>query len=261
VRIPSSKNLEPSDPRGREDGRTEEGDPASGVAEHLGTVARSGEDLAASATLEEGFERALRLLQVPLEARRSALVLAEGEPPARVVEVAYGMKASALRLRYGEGVAGRVVEGGVPIVASDVLLEPAALSELAEPATWESERLGLVSAPVNVSGRCVGALSVYFAAEASSSLRLRLGIVQILAAFVAQRLRQDRPPAIAPTLALAVERVERRMIENALRASPGNLAKASRALGTTERILRYKLTKYGLLGLRRRPPPRRNEPR
>jgi Nif-specific regulatory protein len=48
------------------------------------------------------------------------------------------------------------------------------------------------------------------------------------------------------SLAKAVEQLERRMIEDALRESRGNLARASRALGTTERILRYKVTKYKL---------------
>jgi Nif-specific regulatory protein len=46
------------------------------------------------------------------------------------------------------------------------------------------------------------------------------------------------------SLAEAVEQLERGMIEEALRDSSGNLARASRGLGTTERILRYKVRKY-----------------
>ncbi len=57
-------------------------------------------------------------------------------------------------------------------------------------------------------------------------------------------------PSRALSLAGAVEQLERRMIEEALRESEGNLARASRALGTTERILRYKLEKYALGWLR-----------
>ncbi len=48
------------------------------------------------------------------------------------------------------------------------------------------------------------------------------------------------------TLTQAVEELERRMIQDALRDSAGNLARAARALGITERILRYKADKYGL---------------
>jgi len=56
------------------------------------------------------------------------------------------------------------------------------------------------------------------------------------------------------SLAEAVEQLERRMIEDALRESEGNLARAARALGATERILRYKVDKYKLASLRSRAP-------
>jgi Nif-specific regulatory protein len=59
-------------------------------------------------------------------------------------------------------------------------------------------------------------------------------------------------PDRKPSLAEAVEQLERRMIEEALRGSDGNLARAARALGATERILRYKVGKYKLGPLRSR---------
>jgi Nif-specific regulatory protein len=48
------------------------------------------------------------------------------------------------------------------------------------------------------------------------------------------------------TLAEAVERLEREMIQEALRNEAGNVAAAARALGTTERIVRYKAQKLGI---------------
>jgi Nif-specific regulatory protein len=48
------------------------------------------------------------------------------------------------------------------------------------------------------------------------------------------------------TLAQAVERLERSMVDDALRAQNGNVAAAARVLGTTERIVRYKAQKLGL---------------
>jgi Nif-specific regulatory protein len=59
------------------------------------------------------------------------------------------------------------------------------------------------------------------------------------------------------TLTRAVEELERQMIQDALRESRGNLARGARALGITERILRYKVDKYGLAALHARPPRRR----
>jgi Nif-specific regulatory protein len=55
-----------------------------------------------------------------------------------------------------------------------------------------------------------------------------------------------RPAPAVLTLADAVARVERTMIEEALRNAGGNATRAARELGTTERIVRYKAQKYGI---------------
>jgi Nif-specific regulatory protein len=61
-------------------------------------------------------------------------------------------------------------------------------------------------------------------------------------------LRVSTDVALERKLSLpqAVQELECRMIEDALTSSKGNLARASRTLGTTERILRYKVSKYKL---------------
>ena len=48
------------------------------------------------------------------------------------------------------------------------------------------------------------------------------------------------------TLVEAVERLERQLIEEALEAEGGSLVGAARALGTTERVVRYKVGKLGI---------------
>jgi DNA-binding NtrC family response regulator len=47
-------------------------------------------------------------------------------------------------------------------------------------------------------------------------------------------------------LRATLARVERTLIERALRASGGNLSAAGRALGIERNLLRYKLRKHGL---------------
>jgi Nif-specific regulatory protein len=63
-----------------------------------------------------------------------------------------------------------------------------ALAELAAPSSWQEERLSLVSVPLLVDGRCVGALSVYFANEASRTFPTRVAIVQRAAAALSNGL-------------------------------------------------------------------------
>jgi Nif-specific regulatory protein len=65
-------------------------------------------------------------------------------------------------------------------------------------------------------------------------------------------VREPRDDAHVPTLAEAVQRLERQMIEDALRTAAGNVAAAARALGTTERVVRYKARKLGIAPRARR---------
>jgi Nif-specific regulatory protein len=58
------------------------------------------------------------------------------------------------------------------------------------------------------------------------------------------RTRVQKPERL--TLTEAVEKLERQMIEEALQTASGNIAAAARALGTTERVVRYKAQKLGV---------------
>jgi Nif-specific regulatory protein len=207
-------NLQSSESSAERAGGTETRSSAeASLPEHLTALAHVGEELAAGATLSEGFERAMSMLDKRLGARRSALFLADGGQ--LTVEVAYGMPSEALRPRYGRGVAGRVAETGLPIVVPAVRREPMALAELADPSAWQNESLGLVSVPVAVGGRCVGALSVYFAFDASLSIRARLSMVQVVASAVAQGLRSGPPTATAAEAEARSEPRERAVFEYA----------------------------------------------
>jgi Nif-specific regulatory protein len=160
---------------------------SSSSPEQLVALATVGEELAAGATLAEGFERAMGMLDVRLGAKRSAILVGEGRQ--LNVESTYGMPRDALRARYGAGVSGRVAETGLPIIVPHVRREPMALAELADPSSWRDEALSLVAVPIAVGGRCVGVLAVYFASDASSGFRARLSVVQVVASALAQGLR------------------------------------------------------------------------
>jgi Nif-specific regulatory protein len=172
------------------------GGPAAGpasLAAPLTALADIGHELASAVTLGEGFQRAMRLLDHRLGARRSALFVTDRQRRTLSLEVVYGMPESDLRPRYGLGVAGRVAAGGRPIVVPEVRQEAMALAELAEPAAWNKERLSLVCVPVTIGGKCAGALSVYFGADPSVSFAARLNVLQVIASAVGQGLRPSLP--------------------------------------------------------------------
>jgi Nif-specific regulatory protein len=178
--------------------RTESSERRADIGEDLVVaLTHLAEELPFGATVAERFERAMRLLHGRLYAGRSALFLTEPGQGALAVEAAYGISADALRPRYGAGVAGRVVQSGRPIVIPAVRQEPMALEELTEPSAWAQEPLSLVSVPVSLRGRCVGALSAYFVRDASASFAMRLGALEVAASVIAQGLSAARAPSVA----------------------------------------------------------------
>jgi Nif-specific regulatory protein len=162
------------------------------LREQLTALADVGQELASGATLGEGFRRAMGLMDRRLGARHSALFVADTKQRTLTVEASYGMSARDFRPRYGLGVAGRVAEGGRPIVVPAVRREPMALSEFADPSAWHGQELTLISVPVTAGGRCAGALSVYFDVDPSMPFGTRLNVLQVVASVIAQGLRTER---------------------------------------------------------------------
>ena len=152
----------------------------------MGQEARAG--LAAGATVSEVFEDVMISLDERLGGRMAALVVADPGRGVVRIHTTYGVGPEAFRPRYGLGVAGRVAETGLPIVVPTIRHEPMALSELSDPSAWQNERLSLVSVPVSVQGRCVGALSIYFANDRGVPLETRLDVARSLAKVAADGL-------------------------------------------------------------------------
>src|SRR5262249_34692556 len=65
-------------------------------------------------------------------------------------------------------------------------------------------------------------------------------------------VREPADDAHPLSLVQAVRRLERQMIEEALRTTAGNFTAAARALGATERVVRYKARKLGIVSPRLR---------
>ncbi|HEX4339226.1 MAG TPA: sigma 54-interacting transcriptional regulator [Polyangiaceae bacterium] len=166
----------------------------SAPPEQLAALAYIGQELAAAPNLADGFQRAMRLLDQRLGARRSALFVVDPKERALSVIAAYGMPKEATRARYGVGVVGRVAEGARPIVVPTVRHEPMALLELSEPSAWRETRFSLVAVPLMVAAECAGVFSVYFDGTAPD-FPTRLNVLNVVASLVAQSIRPARAPA------------------------------------------------------------------
>lgn len=160
--------------------------------EHLVALAEVGRELTAGVAIGDGIERALQVLDLRLGAHRSALYSADPEHRTLDLSAAHGVSMEQFRPRYGLGVAGRVADSGRPIVVPTVHREPMALAELADPVGWSEGHWSLVSVPVSMAGRRVGALSAYFSGAVDSEFGGRLGVLEVVASLVSQALRTAR---------------------------------------------------------------------
>jgi Nif-specific regulatory protein len=131
----------------------------------------------------------MRALDRRLTARRSLLSVADPERRSLELQAAYGLPADNFRLRFGVGVAGRVVESGRPIVVPNLRHEPMALAELSDATAWSEGLWSLVCVPLSVAGRQMGALSAYFPKDAVESFSARVGVLEIVASLLGQALR------------------------------------------------------------------------
>lgn len=152
--------------------------------EHLIALAEVGRHLTSGGDIPDAVARALRVLDRRLAALRSVLSIADPERRTLEIEATHGLATEQFRMRFGQGVAGRVSETGRPIVVPVLRHEPMALSELSDLAAWSDGHWSVVSVPVTMAGRHVGALSAYFPRVSGDDFSGRLGVLEIAASLI-----------------------------------------------------------------------------
>ena len=123
------------------------------------------------------------------------------------VEAAVGLTEAGRSARYrlGEGITGRVVETGKPIVVPQVSREPMFLNRAGQRKDLHKRDITFVCVPVFVSNRPVGALSVDLTFDPDRDYDSDLKCLRIVAAMMAQAVKAEH---------LVDEERERLMDEN-----------------------------------------------
>lgn len=111
---------------------------------------------------------------------------------------------------------------------------------------------GLHRITIVLDGAPIGALAAHLSGETAAERERPAPLVDAVAALIADtvRVRRLHVPGgrLLPgqSLADAVASHEKRLIENALRTTRGNRARAAKLLRTTERIVGYRVQQYGI---------------
>ena len=150
--------------------------------------------LSAATTITAGLNRVLGLLTDACGARRSAITLIDPATGLLYIEAASGIAPDGRRARYrlGEGITGRVVEHGKPIVVPQVSREPLFLYRAAKRGELGGQEISFVCVPIAIGTHTIGALSVDLPYEPGRDYEALTLLLCVVASQVAQALKIQR---------------------------------------------------------------------
>jgi Nif-specific regulatory protein len=150
--------------------------------------------LSSTPDLKTGLLRVLEKLERHHQVLRGAVTLLDRESRDIYIEAAIGISTEGQRARYrlGEGITGRVVESGKPVVVPKVSREPLFLNRAVQRKHLNGPELTFICVPITLNKKPVGALGVDFEFELDRSYDEVTGFLRVLASMIAQALKVHR---------------------------------------------------------------------
>src|SRR5713226_8965093 len=134
----------------------------SGEVRKLSTLVEISQALSRAVNLKPGLHKVLEILERHHGMTRSAVTLLQEDNGELCIEAANGLSANGKRVSYlvGEGITGRVVESGKPVVVPQISREPLFLHRAADRKDLGKQELSFICVPVMLNRKTVGALGV-----------------------------------------------------------------------------------------------------
>ena len=134
----------------------------SGEVRKLSTLVEISQALSGALNLKPGLHKVLEILERHHGMSRSAVTLLQEDSGELCIEAANGLSANGKRVSYhvGEGITGRVVESGKPVVVPQISREPLFLHRAADRKDLGKQELTFICVPVLLNLKAVGALGV-----------------------------------------------------------------------------------------------------
>jgi Nif-specific regulatory protein len=160
----------------------------------LSVLSEIGKTLASGPELRGSLERVLEKLEQHRGTVRAAVFLLDDSTAEIGVEAAVGIPAEGLRARYkvGEGVVGKVVQSGRPIVIPATAREPLVMNRAFQRRRSGSADWSLVCVPILLERKPAGALAVDFPFDANRDYQADAQFLSVVASMIAQSLRANR---------------------------------------------------------------------
>lgn len=146
----------------------------------------------ASIDLGESMREILRILHEQMGMERGTLTLLDAGTKELIIEVAHGLGKDEIkrgRYRIGEGITGKVVEAGEPIVVPNVGNEPLFLNRTKARGDMKRSNISFICVPIKLEKKTIGALSVDRLFEENISFEEDVRLLSIISSIVAQAVR------------------------------------------------------------------------
>ncbi|MFH1386355.1 MAG: sigma 54-interacting transcriptional regulator [bacterium] len=189
--------------------------------------------LSTSLDLPETLDSILKVLADSLEMERGTITLTTPGTNELRIEVAHGLtKEEKERGRYkiGEGITGRVVATGEPMVIPNIEADPLFLNRTQARRNLQERKFAFLCVPIKAGNKTIGALSVDHLFKGNISYEEDIKLLTIIAAMVGQAVRV-RELALLDKQAVVSENIKlRRELKGKYQF--GNIVYSSRIMET-----------------------------
>ncbi len=166
----------------------------SGEVRKLSTLLEASQALSATLDLQAALTRVLDILVRHHGAVRGSVVLQSENSGEVELEAVAGAveRGKRVRFRLGEGITGRVMQTGKPMVVPRVSREPMFVNRVSERPELREQELSYVSAPVTLDGKTVGAISIDLKYKADRDYNRMAKFLGVVGSMIAQAVRVHR---------------------------------------------------------------------
>jgi len=150
------------------------------------------EALSSTLDLEKTLSSILKILSDSLEMQRGTITLVDPRTSELHIEVAHGLSPDEKergKYKIGEGITGKVVESGQPMIVKDIEAEPLFLNRTQARRDLEKRKFAFLCAPIKVGNKVVGALSVDHLFRGDISYEEDIKLLTIIASMVGQAVK------------------------------------------------------------------------
>jgi len=195
---------------------------ARNAQQQISVLHEIGHILGATTDLEEALNLILKQICERLNMSLATVSLLHQETEQVTIDIAFGLSRSEMELgRYkvGEGITGKVVESGKPVIVPRISSEPLFLNRTGARGN-EKEQMSFICLPISLSQEVVGTLSVDTPYESDILLQETVRLLSIAAVMIGQsvaarkRTRDEKMQLVDENLRLKQELKERFLPSN-----------------------------------------------